>query len=130
MAGVTGKNLYCIFGSAVLDTDYRSFSATETAGVTDISAGADANRTYLATLKDGTASISILMQASDTATWAAVAPTTGGTLEWAPEGTTATYPRHYAYAFVLSREKSMAFTDEVVGDVEFQISGAVTDTTY
>lgn len=130
MAGITGKNLYCKFGSTTLNTDYRAFSSSETGGVADISAGADTNRTYLATLKDGTASVSILMQASDTATWAAVAPTTGGTLEWAPEGTTATYPRHYAYAFVLSRDMAIAWTDEVVADVAFQLSGTVTDTTY
>ena len=130
MASYTGTALYVIFDSTVLNTDYKSFSESEEGGVVDASAGADANRTYLTTLKDGTASITINVQASDTTTWGGVAPLTGGTLEWAPEGTAAGQPRHYVTAIVLSREKSMEFEDLVVADLEFQFNGAVSDTTY
>jgi len=130
MTDHTGTALYCTFGGVVLDTDYRSFSASEETGVVDASGGSDANRTYLTTLLDGTASITIKIQAADTTTWGGVAPQTSGTLEWATEGTAAAKPRHYVQAIVLSREKSMEYADLVVGDVEFQLNGAVTDTTY
>jgi len=130
MASHTGTALYVTFGGTVLDTDYRSFSASEETGLVDASGGADANRTYLTTLKDGTASITVMIQVGDTTTWAAVAPQLSGTLEWATEGTAATKPRHYAQAIVVSREKSMEYEDLVVGDVEFQLNSAVTDTTY
>lgn len=130
MTAITGTALYCTFGGTVLDTDYRSFSHSEETGTVDGSAGSDANRTYLTTLKDGTASVSILIQAGDTSTWDAVAPQSSGTLEWAPEGTASTKPRHYAQAIVTSREMSMEYDDVAVGDVEFQLNGSVTDTTY
>jgi len=130
MTSITGGALYCAFKGVVLDTDFRSFSAAEDGGVVDASGGSDANRTYLTTLKDGTASLGIMMQAGDTATWTAVAPLASGTLEWAAEGTAATKPRHYVQAIVISRERSMAYDDLVVADVEFQFNGSVTDTTY
>jgi hypothetical protein len=130
MAGITGSALYLTFGGVVLDTDYRSFSDSEEIGTVDQSAGADTNRTYLTTLKDGTASATIVVQSGDTATWAAVVPGTGGTLNWAPEGTTAGDPKSYVWAIVTSREKSMEYADLVVADISWQFSGAVTDSTY
>lgn len=130
MAGLTGTNLYLIFGSTVLDTDYRSFSATEEGGLVDASAGSDTNRTYLTTLKDGSASATIVVQSGDTNTWDAVAPQTSGSLIWALEGTT-TGKRHYDVdAIVASREVSMEYADLIVGDIEFQFSGAVSNATY
>ena len=130
MAGITGSALYLLFAGNVLDTDYRAFSAGEEIGIVDQSAGADTSRTYLTTLEDGTASATIVIQAADTTTWGYVDIGTEGTLEWAEEGTAATKPRHYANAIVTSREKSMEYADLIVGDIEWQLSGAVTDTTY
>ena len=102
MAGYAGGALYLAFGGVVLDTDYRSFSPTEEMGVADVSAGADANRTYVDLLKDGTATATILIQAADTTTWGAVALGTEGTLEWAEEGTASGKPRHHVNAIVTS----------------------------
>ena len=130
MAGITGSALYLAFASTVLDTDYRSFSPAEEMGTVDQSAGADTNRTYLTTIKDGTASVTILIQSEDTTTWGAVVPGTEGTLEWGEEGTAAGKPQHTVNAIVTSREKTIEFEDVVGADVEFQYSGAVTDSTY
>lgn len=130
MAGITGTNLYLIFGSKVLDTDYRSFSDSEEMALVDESAGSDANRTYLTTLKDGTASATIIIQSADTGTWGALVPGTSGTLEWGEEGTAASKPKHQVVAIVSSREKSMEYADLVVADIEWQFSGAITDGTY
>jgi hypothetical protein len=130
MAALTGSALFLKFGSAVLDTDYRSFSATEDGGVVDASAGADANRTYLTTLKDGTASTTIVVQAGDTTTWDAVAPLTSGSLIWAEQGSAAGTRNYRCDAIVLSREKSMEYADLVVGDIEFQFNGTITAGTF
>jgi len=130
MAGITGTAFYATFNSQVLDTDYRSFSNSEEIGTVDQSAGSDANRTYLTALKDGTASITFVMQSEDTTTWGAVAVGTDDTLEWGEEGTAAGKPKHSVPAIVTSREKSMEYADLVVCDVSFQFNGAVTDDTY
>lgn len=130
MSGHTGTALYLLFDGNVLDTDYRSFSESEEIGTVDQSAGADAERTYLTELKDGTASATIVVQADDTTTWGYLVPGTEGTLEWGTEGTASGKPRSYVNAIVTSREKSMEYADLVVGDVEWQFSGAITDTTY
>lgn len=130
MAGVTGTGLYLLFDGSTLSTDFRSFSASEEIGVVDQSAGADANRTYLTELKDGSASATIVIQSADTATWGVVAVGEEGSLEWGREGTVAAKPRSYANAIVTSREKTVEYDDLVVADIEWQFSGAVTDTTY
>jgi len=130
MAGITGSALYLAFGGVVLDTDYRSFGPSEEVGVVDQSAGADTARTYLTTLTDGTGSSAIVLQASDTTTWGAVALKTEGTLEWGEEGTTAGLPRHYVNAIVTGRSKDISYADVIIATIAWQYSGAVTDTTY
>jgi len=126
----TGKDLYVKFGTQALTTDYRSWTEEETIDTVDKTAGADTVKTYLTTQKDGTASIDVLDSTGGTAMWAAVAVGTEGTLEWAPEGTASTKPRHYVNAIVTSRSKPVAYADVVAFTVNFQFSGAVTDTTY
>jgi hypothetical protein len=130
MAGITGAALFLQFGSTVLDTDYRAFSQAEEGGLVDASAGGDTNRTYLTTLKDGTASATIVEQAGSTAAWAAVAPLTSGTLTVGEEGTASGKPKMTVVAIVTSREKSMEYADLAVIDVEWQYNGAPTHSTY
>jgi len=130
MAGYTGKNLYLKFSDTVLDTDYRTFSLTDEGGVVDQSAGADTRRGYLATLTDGSASASILLQASDTATWSALAPTTEATLEWGEEGTTAGLPKHTVLAIVTGRTQNLDYADVTTVDIAWQLNGDITDSTY
>lgn len=118
------------FGSTTLSSDWRTFTPQEEIGLADASAGNDTNRTYLTTLKDGKASIELVGQAAGSALWTAVAPGTSGTLEWAPEGTASGKQRHYVNAIVMSRQREEPFDDIEVLKVDFQFSGAVTDTVY
>lgn len=127
MTAYTGTSLWIKFGSTVLSGDYQSFTDTETGGVVDASAGADTSRSYLTTLKDGTASASLALQTSaGTLIWEAVAPLTSGTLWWADEGSTASKQIHYVWAIVSERRKSLAYADLTVADVTWQFSSAVT----
>ena len=128
MAGYTGTALFLDFGGTVLDTDFRAFNPAETGGVVDQSGGADTSRTYLTTLKDGTATATIVVQAGDTNTWTAVIPLTSGTLMWAEEGSGAGTQVHTVWAIVTERRKSMAYADLIVADLSWQFSSAVVDT--
>lgn len=130
MAELTGGDLYLLFNGTVLDTDYRSFEDSEEMGLVDASAGNDSNRSYLTLLKDGTATATILVQSEDTTTWDAVVPGAEGSLEWGEEGSNSGKPRHYVNAIVQERVKSMEYDDLIVGDLSWQYSGSVTDTTY
>ena len=130
MGASTGKVLYLEFGGNVLDTDYRAFSSTETGGVVDASAGADANRTYLTTLKDGTATATVVVQVNDAAAWLVVVPGTAGTLQWAEEGNSSGSQCHNVYAYVTERRKTMAYADLIVADVSWQFTSAVSASVY
>lgn len=130
MAGFAGADLFLDFGGTVLNTDFRAFNQTETGDVVDQSAGADTGRTYLTTLKDGTATATIVIQAADTNTWDALVPLTSGTLMWAEEGSGAGTQVHTVWAMVIERRKSMAYADLIVADLSWQFSSAVVDTKF
>lgn len=132
MAAVAGSALFLQFGDAsnILDTDFRAFSVTETGGVVDGSAGADTSRTYLTTLKDGTATATIIIQTADAAGWLIVVPGTRGTLLWSEEGSSTGGPFNHVQAFVTERRKSASYADLVVADVTWQFTSAVTASTY
>jgi hypothetical protein len=133
MAEYTGSALYLAFKGTSVASDYRDYANSEEIGTTDASAGADASRTFLTTLTDGTATLSLVDQTGGTATTAPynlMAPGAEGTLEWGPEGTASNAPRHYVNAIVTNRNRSFPYADVVVLDISFQYSGDVTDTAY
>lgn len=127
---VGGTAGFLKFGSTVLSADFRNFDSEEEAGLADASAGNDANRSYLVTLKDGKATIELVAQAGGTALWAALAAGTRGTLEWGDEGTAVGKPRHTVEAVVQKRSRQIPYDDIVVYSADFQYSGAVADGTY
>lgn len=130
---VTGKEFYLKFGAADrLDTTYRAFSSTETCGVVDASAADDSARTYLTTLKDGTATATIVIQEGSLGTlaWKAMVPGTAGTLLWGSETGSAGSPNHTVDAYVTERRKTAAYADLIIADVSWQFTGAVTDDTF
>lgn len=130
MTEYTAATLYLKFGSTVLSADFRTFDNDENIGLVESQAGSDTNKTYLTTLKDGSASVSLVDQTGGSALWTAVVPGTSGTLEWGPEGTASTKPKHTALALVKSRKRSEPYDGIVTLDVAFQINGAITDSAY
>ena len=130
MAEFTGKNVSVVFGGTVLGTNFRTFTANEEMSLVDASAGADAARTYVTVMADGTATLEFLAQDDSVAAFAAVKPGTTGSLVWGEEGTGVGQPRHTVNAIVSSRKKDMPYDDVVVITVDFQFSGAVTDDSY
>lgn len=130
MAEYTGSASYIKFGSTVLSSDFRTFEPSEDIGLVEAQAGSDTNKTYLTTLKDGSTSVSLVDQTGGSLLWAAVANGTSGTLEWGPEGTASTKPKHTVLAIVKSRKRSEPYDGIVTLDIAFQFNGAVTDGAY
>jgi hypothetical protein len=124
MAKYVGKDLTVSFGGTALEAEFKKFSTNEEADLVDCSAGTDTNHDYLATLKDGDASLDLLeVVTAGTALWATLAPGNSGTLIWKPNGTvTYTCPT----AYVKSRKRDIPFDDVVAISVAFQFSAAVT----
>lgn len=130
MAAITGKDLYVAFKGVDISGDYRKFDPKETGDKHDQSAGADAAKTYLTGLTDGTATYAAVMQADGSEMWTAVAINGEGTLEWADEGTAAGKQKHWVNAICLGRGRTVPYNGVVEITADFQFSGEVTDTVY
>lgn len=74
-------------GTTSLAADYRTVTWNPSITYEDVSAGSDTQVGRLTTLKDATASITLVQQTGGTAVIAALAPGNGGTLIIQPEGT-------------------------------------------
>jgi hypothetical protein len=114
----------------VLSADSRKFTVDEEVEIVDGSAGSDSYKPKYATQFDATANVELVGQTGGTVLWAAVAPASSGTLEWGPEGTATGKPRHYAIAIVSKRTKDIPYDDVVTLNIDFDISGTITNTAY
>ncbi len=134
MADITGQNMFISFagsgGTVILSTEYRSFSSNPSVGLVDVTAGADAYKTYLATVKDGTFDYAGLLQSKGTAVTNALREGISGTLTVAPEGTATGYPKETYPCIVLGPKISYPYSDVVEVSCTFQQSGASVISTY
>lgn len=126
-----GVNLYaefiCTAGTIALTGDQRSLSVDREVDLADVTAGSDADKSYIATLKDGTAEIEIMDQAALAATGieAAMPEGTKGTLIYAPQGTTTGKIKRGFPAYVKSISVEYPYSDVVAYRISFQKNGAV-----
>ena len=131
MSEYTGKDLAIQWvysgGTVTMSSDYRTAAYTPSVDLVDASAGNDANKTYLVALKDGKFSLTYLDQAGGTATMAACAEGTGGTLFIGPEGTVAGKPKQTIPAIAMGAQRNYPYNEVVEISVEFQQNGARTD---
>lgn len=133
MAQYTGKDLAVWFKGTAIGTRYRTLKTNEEVGLVDQSAGNDVARTFLTELEDGDAALEVVDVAGGTAAtalWNLCDKGAEGTLEWAPEGSAQTKPRHYVNAIVQKREKESPYNNVVRATITFKFSGVVTDTAY
>lgn len=126
-----GKDLYaefiCSAGTITLTGDQRTLSVDRSVDLEDITAGDESDKTYLATLKDGTAEIEVLDQAATGATGieAALPEGTSGTLIYGPKGNTSGKPKRGFAAFVNSISVEYPYSGVVSYRISFQKSGSV-----
>lgn len=134
MAEFTGKNLAASFiysgGTIDLAADFRSFSKAPSIGMVDASAGSDADRTYLTTLKDGTYSWGGVVQAVGTAIRDALVEGTSGTLEIGEEGTAAGNPKESVPVIAMGAQYNIPYDNVVEISCQFQKNGARTSSVY
>lgn len=130
MGRIIGKNTYIGFihsgGTALVDSDYRTFDVGDEMGAVDLSAGADNLRTYAQTLEDVKPSAEMLYAdgAAGSAIWSKVRPGTAGTLVWGWEGEAAGKPKWGIACFVTKCDMSGGYENELAISVEWANSGS------
>jgi hypothetical protein len=130
MSEFTGANLYVEFKGTAISSDFREWKDSGEMGLVDASSGADAAKTFLKTLLDGSATLHALYQTDGTAAtyvYNLCAEGAEGSLIIGPEGNTAGKPRKTVNAIVKKRDRSIPYKDVVELTIDFQFSGAATD---
>jgi hypothetical protein len=117
-------------GTVALNGDFRTFSYSPSVELIDQTAGSDAYRTRLTSIKDGNASINAIMQASGTAISNALSEGTEGTLNVGPEGTVAGKQKMIIPAIAMGASFSISYNDVVELSCDFTQNGARTDTSW
>lgn len=117
-------------GTVDLSGDFRTFTYTPSVDMVDQTAGADTQKTYLAGLKDGQASLTAVMQAGGTATSNALVEGTSGTLTVGPEGTATAKQKIVIPAIAMGARFNIPYADVVELSCDFQQNGARTDGWY
>ncbi len=124
----TGKDLVVIWaysgGSVSLESEFRTFSTSESGDHADASAGNDTYRDKLPTLADASAQYDGLdtNDATGTTNWDAVQLHQAGTLYWYPLGTASAKPKHSAAAFVNQRDREFPYDDVVTITVGWELT--------
>ncbi len=131
MAEITGKDLNIQWaysgGTVVLSTDFRTLSVNPSIDLAETTAGSDADKTYIATIKDTTIEYSGLYQAGGTALRNALEAGTGGTLIISPEGTTTGKSKESYPAIAMGAKMNIPYNEVVEISCTFQKNGAKAD---
>jgi len=127
MAEITGKNLVATWvysgGTVDLNTDFRTLSINPNIDLAETTAGADTDKTYIATIKDATIEWSGLYQSKGTALMNALEAGTGGTLIIYPEGTASGFPKESYPAIAMGAKINVPYADVVEISCTFQKNG-------
>lgn len=117
--------------TTVLTGDHKSCSWTPDIAMIDATAGADANKTYIAGVKDGSVTFNANMQSGTnsggTATYSTLARGNVGTVLVQPEGTASTKPSISIPAISQGAQYSWPYNDVVEVTVNWQQNGAETE---
>ena len=128
MAEITGKNLVATWvysgGTVDLNTDFRTLSINPNIDLAETTAGADTDKTYIATIKDATIEWSGLYQSAGTALVNALEAGTGGTLTVYPEGTASGKQKDVYPAIAMGAKINVPYADVVEISCTFQKNGA------
>jgi hypothetical protein len=114
-------------GTNTISGNQTNFSYTPSIDLIDQSSGADTNKKYITSLKDGQATLESLFQsgtnAGGTALSAVLTEGLSGTLIWSPEGTAAAKPKYTMPAISQGAGFSYSFNEKVVLSCSFQQNG-------
>jgi len=117
--------------TTVLSGAHKSLTYTPSINFYDATSGADANKSYIAGVKDGTATFNANLLAGSvaggTVTYAVVVEGAAGTLQIQPEGTAASKPKISIPALAQGAQFSFPYDNIVEVTVNFQQNGARVD---
>lgn len=117
-------------GTATLSGNQRSISITPTGDMIDATAGSDPWRKRLPSIKDWSASLSLLMPVGGTALEDAITASTQGTLIVAPEGTASGKRKYSGAAISGGGNINMPYADVVELTCDFSGNGELAYGTY
>ena len=130
MPAYRGKDLEVDFNSVAIQGDGRSISYEESADILDDTTYGDTNRTKQAGLLDGSGSFEALDSTGDwSAAWEAIDPGQSATMDIYPEGNTSLNRKVSFTAVIASRSISFPYDGLATFSMNFEISGAVTEST-
>ena len=119
-----GKDGYVSFQGSEVSADFRDFDIEMTIDTVEKSAGREASKSYIATLKDGTAKLTYAYSGTaGTAYTNLLRVGQQGTLLWGPEGSAAGKPKGGVEAIVIAHSKPMAYNDLMTRTATFQFTG-------
>ena len=134
MTAISGSAAYIEFisadGTTVLSGDYTNYTYTPVVDLLDEAAGADTHHTYITSLKDGSLAITAFHQAAGTVIIDALSEGKSGTVNIAPEGTTATNEKLTWPVIAMGVQRTQPFAGLHVIDVTFQQNGARVEAVY
>lgn len=113
-------------GTVSLNADYRKCNISPGVDVIETTAGSDARKGKLPTVKDAKASIELVGQTGGTAMLAALAEGVTGTLIVGPEGTATNKPKTTMSAISMGVQQQYAYADVSILTNDFEGDG----TTY
>ena len=114
-------------GTNIISGDQTSFDYTPSIDLIDQTSGADTNKKYLSSVKDGSVSMTSYFQSGTnlrgTASWTTLTEGLVGTLMWQPEGTATTKPKYTMPAISKGVGFSHPYADKVTASLSFQQNG-------
>lgn len=134
MTDYLGKNAYLTWihsgGTEVLTADFRAINTDESIGFADITAGADEDRTFLTTVKEGSLAYSALHQSVGTALKQSLEAGNSGTLIFSPEGTATDKPKETYLAISQGAKMNYPYDNAVEVSCDFTKNGAREDSVW
>ena len=134
MPEYTGANMYLAWvysgGTVTLHGDERTVNLNPSVDYADATAGSDARKKRLATLKDTMVSYAGVAQTAGTALEDALAEGTNGTILFGPEGTAVATRKYIIGAFSGGAKFAYKYADVTEISVEFTGDGNYTRTTW
>jgi hypothetical protein len=113
-------------GTFTLHDDYTAFSVKRSIDLIDVTAGNEADKSYIKGIKDGDAELEYFLQSSGgTLIEQNLVEGTNGTLIYSPRGTGVGMPKRGFAAFIKEYSEDFSFDEAATGKVPFQKTGPV-----
>lgn len=111
-------------GTYTVQDDYTKLDVDQSIDLIDVTAGNEADKTFITGIKDGTAKLDFIAQGTaGTAAELQMVPGTIGTFEYSPVGTAVGRPKRGWVAYVKSYGESLPQAGRAEVSVEFQKTG-------